>query len=95
MYRVGIEGVLGFTLRRAALHIDPCIPTTWPGYEIAFKRPRVDYRIVVENPDHVSHGVVRVELDGEEIRNADVPVLEDGRAHVVRVSLGKKEPRPG
>jgi cyclic beta-1,2-glucan synthetase len=90
MYRVGIEGILGFTLRRAALHIDPCIPTAWPGFEIAFKRPRVDYRIVVENPDHVSHGVVRVELDGEEIRNADVPVLEDGRPHVVRVVLGNK-----
>jgi cyclic beta-1,2-glucan synthetase len=95
MYRVGIEGILGFTLRRAALHIDPCIPTAWPGFEIAFKRPRMDYRIVVENPDHVSHGVVRVELDGEEIRNADVPVLEDGRAHVVRVVLGKKEPGTG
>jgi cyclic beta-1,2-glucan synthetase len=87
MYRVGIEGILGITLRRNALHIDPCIPAAWPGFEVAYRKPRVDYRIVIKNPGHVCRGVVRVELDGQEV-SADVPILDDGRAHTVLVVLG-------
>ena len=37
MYRVGVEAILGITLRRGALHVDPCIPRAWPGFEVLFK----------------------------------------------------------
>ena len=30
MQRAGIESILGLTIRGAALHLDPCIPKTWP-----------------------------------------------------------------
>jgi cyclic beta-1,2-glucan synthetase len=33
MYRVGVEGILGITLERGALRVDPCIPRGWPGFE--------------------------------------------------------------
>ncbi len=51
MYRVGIESILGLTRRDGGLHIDPCIPKTWPRYEMVFKPGRSEYRIVVENPE--------------------------------------------
>ena len=35
MYRAGIEWILGFRLRGTRLHIDPCIPRAWRGFEIA------------------------------------------------------------
>ena len=85
MYRVGIEAILGITLRSGALHIDPCIPREWPGFEVLYKGR---YRIVVENPDGVCRGVVRIELDGVNITGQDVPIVDDGVAHVVRVVLG-------
>ena len=94
MYRVGIEGLLGVTLRRGALHIDPCIPSAWPGFEVTFKKPRVDYRIVVENPDHVCRGVVRIEVDGEVLAGSGVTIVEDGRRHEVRVILGSVDAGP-
>ena len=32
MYRVGVETILGVTLSRGALRIDPCIPSRWKNY---------------------------------------------------------------
>ena len=70
--------------------MNPCIPRTWPRYEMIFRRPRIEYRIVVENPDGVTLGVVRVELDGVEQPNLAIPILEDGVIHQVRVIMGGK-----
>jgi cyclic beta-1,2-glucan synthetase len=88
MYRVGIEAILGITLRRGALHIAPCIPKGWPGFEAVYKPSAASYRIVVENPDGVNRGVVRLELDGTDITGQDVPVIDDESEHLVRVVLG-------
>ncbi len=88
MYRVGLEAILGVTLRGGALHIDPCIPQVWPGFEVVYTAGGARYRIVVENPNHVSRGVVRIEVDGTQITGPDVPLLKDGVEHTVRVVLG-------
>ena len=87
MYRVGIEAILGITLRAGALHVDPCIPRAWPGYEVIFAPQGARYRIQVENPDGVSRGVGRIELDGRAIKG-DIPIVHDGVEHHVRVVLG-------
>ena len=88
MYRVGMEHILGITLRRGALHIDPCIPRAWPGYEVTFKPSGTPYHIVVENPAGVNRGVKRLEVDGVDRTGHDVPILDDGAEHHVRVVLG-------
>jgi cellobiose phosphorylase len=74
-------------MRDARLRVDPCIPRGWPGYEVVFAPEGARYRIEVENPDGVSRGVVRIEVDGREIQG-DVPIVRDGREHHVRVLLG-------
>jgi cyclic beta-1,2-glucan synthetase len=88
MYRVGIEAILGLSLHRGALAIDPCIPRHWRRYEVFFKPPRVDYHIVVENPNGVTRGVQLIEIDGREQTERLVPVMADGQRHEVRVVLG-------
>jgi len=88
MYRIGIEALLGISLRKGALHIDPCIPKTWPGYEVTFKPSRTAYRIVVENPDGVCRGVKRIEVDGRDLTGQDISLADDGGEHAVRVLLG-------
>ena len=37
MYQAGIEWILGFHLRGGELRLEPCIPATWPRYEIHFR----------------------------------------------------------
>jgi cyclic beta-1,2-glucan synthetase len=89
MYRVAVEAMLGINLRGGALHIDPCLPATWRGYEAVFAPPGAHYRIQVENPDGVCRGVVRVEVDGTLV-TGDIPILRDGATHHVRVILGPR-----
>jgi cyclic beta-1,2-glucan synthetase len=91
MYRVGIEGILGITLARGALRIDPCIPRTWPGFEATVRLPLegdrlAEYHTVVENPGGVSRGVARIEVDGA-IREDALIAIAEGR-HQVRVVMG-------
>ena len=89
MYRVGLESILGLTRRGGTFLINPCIPREWPGYEMVIRLPRLEYRIVVENPNGVNRGVARIEFDGvEQPDHSAVPILQDGAVHQVRVILG-------
>ncbi|CAN5718202.1 glucoamylase family protein [soil metagenome] len=88
MYRVGIESILGITLRYDALRIDPCIPQTWDGFEAVYKRGSTQYRIVVTNPRRVNRGVTRLTVDGNDITGRDIAIIDDGAAHAVAVVLG-------
>jgi cellobiose phosphorylase len=91
MYRVGLEAILGLTLRAGDLHVDPCIPSGWAGYEIDVHPPNAPtstYRIRVDNPQGVNRGVRTIEMDDVVLPGTLVPVADDGRVHQVRVVLG-------
>jgi cyclic beta-1,2-glucan synthetase len=88
MYRVGIEAILGITFVNGSLHLDPCIPREWPGFEATVTRNATRHRIIVENPDGVSRGVKLIEMDGRPLHSRDVPMLSDGVDHTIRVVLG-------
>jgi len=86
MYRAGIEWILGVRLRGTMMHLDPCIPRAWPGFEITFRYHSSRYKIVVENPHGVARGVSSVELDGAPLAGG-IPLADDGVTHHVRVVL--------
>ena len=88
MYRIGVESILGVTRHGASLHVAPCIPTSWPRYEVTYRHGASRYRIVVENPEGRCGGVARVEVDGAVLPSATIPLEDDGRDHEVRVLLG-------
>ena len=88
MYRIGVEAILGLTLDHGALRVDPCIPRTWPGYEATLRRDGSEYHIVVENPDGVNRGVVRVEVNGVEQPDKQIPSVRDAGIVRVRVVMG-------
>ena len=87
MQRAGVEGILGLRILGTALHIDPCIPQEWPGFEATLAWRTAHYRVVVGNPDRVCRGVARVRLDGVDIAAAPVTLLDDGATHLVEVTL--------
>ena len=91
MYRAGLESILGFQLRGDRLRIDPCIPRSWPEYEITYRYGSARYSIKVENPFGVSRGIASVEVDGVLQPSDDIPLLDDGARHTVRVVLGVRE----
>ncbi|MBI4515493.1 MAG: hypothetical protein HY699_06735 [Deltaproteobacteria bacterium] len=94
LYRAGLEWILGFRIRGETLLLDPCVPKAWRGFEIVFRYRTARYEIAVENPQGVSRGVARAELDGAVLpaeppgNPARVPLSDDGVTHRVRVFLG-------
>jgi cyclic beta-1,2-glucan synthetase len=62
------------------------------------KYRRARYEIAVENPDGISRGVTRVELDGAVVSAAvqaglaRLALVDDGETHRVRVVLGEHSP---
>ena len=93
MYRVGVASILGLRIENGALHVNPCIPRSWQGFEMTYRAPRAEYRISVENRDGVSRGVLRVELDGAALDSGAIPIAEDGAVHHVRVVMGEEQER--
>ena len=89
MYRTGLETMLGFRLRGTRLSVDPCIPQTWPRFQIAFRYRSAGYAITVENPRGVSRGVTSTAVDGVSLPPAsEIALADDGRTHHVHIVLG-------
>jgi cyclic beta-1,2-glucan synthetase len=90
MYRTATEGILGIHLRGNTLSIDPCIPRTWPGFEITYKRGSSRYHIAVENPNSVCRGIIHCSFDGKEFsrKQCDIELVDDGTYHHIRIRLG-------
>jgi cyclic beta-1,2-glucan synthetase len=88
MQRAGIEGILGIRIRGASLHIDPCIPRDWPGFEATIVWRSARYRIVVGNPGRICRGVATLRLDGVDATAGPLGLLDDGGEHLVEVTLG-------
>ena len=101
LYRAGLEAILGFSVRGDHLILNPCIPKSWPVYDIVYRhRGKLDkvtrYEITVENPGRVHRGIVLLEVDGtaQEIIAKDmarIPLIDDGGTHLVRVVLGNND----
>ncbi len=90
MYRAALESLLGFKVQGASVLLDPCIPRTWPGFEIRFRHGSTSYIFAVENPARVNGGVASADLDGEKltVKPLRIPLTDDGNEHTVRVVLG-------
>ena len=91
MQRAGVEAILGLRIRGATLHIDPCIPHDWPGFEATITWRSAHYRIVVKNPGKLCGGVGSIRLDGAHLTAGPVPMLDDGGTHLVEITLNGKD----
>jgi cyclic beta-1,2-glucan synthetase len=92
-WRLGVEAILGLRRERRGLRIDPCIPRDWPGFHAVYRVGRSAWHVRVENPRRVSRGIEDLTLDGASLRDGVVPLVDDGREHVVVVRMGA--PRVG
>jgi cyclic beta-1,2-glucan synthetase len=90
MYRAWVEEVCGLRRRGPLLHVDPCIPSGWEEFRMHYRHGSSEYEIHVLNPEHVSRGVARVELDGAPLPDGAIPLADDGAHHAVEVRLGPR-----
>lgn len=83
LYRVGLEAILGIRRQGAQLFIEPCMPTNWPGYEVDFRFGAATYCIEVKRGSGRA-----ITLDGEELKDVSVPLVDDGQNHQVVLVVG-------
>jgi cellobiose phosphorylase len=88
LYRVGLEAILGFRRRGERLKIEPCVAPDWPRYELTYRHRSATYHVVVENAAGTGRGVRAVTVDGQTVPNGEIPLVDDGKTHAVRVELG-------
>jgi len=80
--------ILGIKPEYDGLAIDPCIPEEWDGFTVNRKFRGTSYEIKIENPKHISKGVGKIIVDGEEINKESlIPVFNDNKVHKVTVVL--------
>jgi cyclic beta-1,2-glucan synthetase len=87
LFRFAVEGLLGFQLEGEVLRIDPCIPRKWPQFSIDFLWKSTPYRLNVQNPSRAGHGAGRLLLDGALQASNQIHLVNDRRAHEIRVQL--------
>ena len=87
-YYAATRYMLGIRPGFDGLTVDPCIPAEWDGFDAVRKWRGAEYRIRVDNPDHVEKGVRRITADGEPVDR--IPVFGDG-VHRIVVTLGNEE----
>ncbi|MBV7300019.1 GH36-type glycosyl hydrolase domain-containing protein [Enterovibrio paralichthyis] len=79
--------ILGVQTGFDGLTIEPCIPTSWPGFEVNREWRGATYQIKVQNPNGVSKGVQSITLNGEPVTGA-IPAQAEGSVNEVVVVLG-------
>ena len=80
--------ILGIRPELGGLRIDPCIPTTWPGFTAkrTFRGKALD--IEVQNPSGVSRGVKSLTVDGVAIEGNLIPAAKLKKGAKIVAILG-------
>ncbi len=87
LYRLGVEGMLGFTKIGEKLRIDPVIPETWDSFRLTYRYKNSTYHITVENQDRRQSGVTQVIVDGETMAANEISLRENSGEHTVTVII--------
>ena len=90
MYRLLVESLLGLHLEVNKLRIRPCLPAAWSKFQIHYRYRETCYHITIHN-----HGggaaVGHIALDGVELSDDFITLVDDGRDHEIDIELRPSE----
>ncbi len=87
MYEAGIHYILGLTIEKGYLSINPCIPSNWKEYKIHYKYGNSIYHIFVKNPQEKNTGVEKMTVNGEEILEKKIPLIQNGGINQIEIIM--------
>ena len=85
--KVGLEDILGLNIENSILKIKPCIPKDWKEYSIRYRFGNSIYNIKVKNPNEKNIGVEKFIVNGEEIENKEIRLIDNGSVNDVEVIM--------
>ena len=83
------QAILGIRPELSGLRVDPCIPADWKGFRVTRQFRGAEYRIAVENPEGVEHGVRQVFVNGRAQKDNLLAPAPAGTVLEVRVVMGR------
>jgi len=86
MYRLILESLIGLHLEVDKLHFTPCLPADWPEVKIHYRYRETLHHIVLRRTGP-GQTVRRVIIDGREIPEKFLPLLDDQSVHQVEVEI--------
>ncbi|HSX57774.1 MAG TPA: hypothetical protein VLE47_00690 [Candidatus Saccharimonadales bacterium] len=86
-FRACTDSILGIQPTLEGLKIDPCVPNTWPQFEVKRTFRGAVYHIVVKNTGKVYKGVKEISVDGNKIVGNVISDFKSGE-HQVEVTMG-------
>jgi cyclic beta-1,2-glucan synthetase len=89
MYRVALEAILGFRKTGDSLHIDPSVPSGWPGFTIEYRYGSSQYTIDVRITHGAPREATRITADGRTVGVDGIPLVDDGQPHMVIVEIAR------
>lgn len=90
MYRLIVESLLGLNLDVDKLSLKPCLPADWTEFKIHYRYRETFYHITIRN-DNSATAVCRMTLDGEELSDNIITLVDDLQDHEVEINMRPKE----
>ncbi len=87
MYKAGIEYILGLKIQNDTLSINPSIQADWKEYSIRYEYKSSVYNIKVKNPDAKNTGVEKFIVNGIEIEQKQVKLIDNGKINEIEVIM--------
>ena len=87
MYRLTVETLLGLSLEVDHLRIKPCVPADWKFYKVHYRYRDTLYHITVHCDGVPSERGAHLTLDGAELPQNRIPLVDDHREHYADVYL--------
>jgi cellobiose phosphorylase len=92
MYRLLTETLLGVNLQGGELRLVPRMPKAWSSYKIHYRYRQTVYHITISRHPDVSATQLIVSLDGRDLPEATIPLVDDHVEHFVEMQIPNAAP---
>ncbi len=89
MYRLLIETLLGVGLEGEHLRLTPRLPRNWKKYRLHYRYRQTTYQITMVRSGGEPGEPTRATLDGVELAELKIPLVNDHGEHVVELIVGR------
>lgn len=87
LYIAGLEYILGITIHKDVMKINPCISHSWKEFKVEYMYGNSRYKILVKNPNSKSTGISSFSLDNNFINTNEIKLINDDKEHLVEVVM--------
>ncbi len=93
-YRTVLEDILGFKREGKTVTLKPCLPPSWPSFELSYRFGKSTLHVVVENAQGREASQDALTVDGRtQAEGTPIPLVDDGRTHEVQLRVGERRLR--